>query len=83
MKVYMYMLCIRSSFKLPTTTKMSCFTCYYICYCYNCYYVLYLFNTLVLIYTEANSQRNTDLGVHFYVFLYLSKYFFFDNTFRQ
>ena len=33
-------------------------------------------------YTEANSQRNTDFGVHFFVFISI-KIIFLDNTFRQ
>jgi len=36
----------------------------------------------LLTYTEANSQRNTDFGVHFIVFIFI-KIFFMDNTFRQ
>jgi len=30
-------------------------------------------------YTEANFQSNTDLGIHFFVFKFI-KIFFFDNT---
>ena len=33
-------------------------------------------------YTEANSQRNTDFGVHFFVFIFI-KIIFMENTFRQ
>jgi len=27
-------------------------------------------------YTEANSQRNTDFGVHFFVFIFIKIFFF-------
>jgi len=33
-------------------------------------------------YTEADSQRNTDFGVLFFVFIFI-KIVFTDNTFRQ
>ena len=36
----------------------------------------------MLAYTETNSQRNTDLVVHFFVFISI-KIIFLDNTFRQ
>ena len=36
----------------------------------------------MLTYTETNSQRNTDLVVHFFVFISI-KIIFLDNTFRQ
>ena len=35
-----------------------------------------------MLYTKANSQRNTDFGVHFFVFIFI-QIFFIDNTFRQ
>jgi len=31
-------------------------------------------------YTKANSQRNTDFGIHFFVFIFI-KIFFMDNIF--
>ena len=40
------------------------------------------FHSLTFLYTEANSQYNTDFCVHCFVFIFI-KIVFFDNTFRQ